>query len=48
MRRRFDDSTAQEIHQVIVHLLRAAADRELLASPVIRSAEELWVEELSR
>ncbi len=48
MRRRFGDSTAQEIHQVIVHLLCAAVDREVLASPVIPSAEELSVEESSR
>ncbi len=36
---------AQEIHQVIVHLLCAAVDREVLASPVIPSAEELPDEE---
>ncbi len=41
-------ATVQEIHQVIVRLLCAAVDREVLASPVIPSAEELWVEELSR
>ena len=38
-------ATVQEIYQVIIRLLCAAADREVLASPVLPSTEELPDEE---